>query len=168
MKRNPREIEQTHRKLSRRALVVGGLQLGFVGALGMRMRYMQVDQADEFRLLAEENRVNIRLIAPSRGELFDRNGIPLARNVPSYRLVMVREDAGEQGERVLKVDVEQRGERLVRDARRLSTARRQLAVDLLGLGAERGEVGDRSRCSRGHRIIVRAACADRGRSRATS
>ena len=95
MKRNPREIEQTHRKLSRRALVVGGLQLGFVGALGMRMRYMQVDQADEFRLLAEENRVNIRLIAPSRGELFDRNGIPLARNVPSYRLVMVREDAGD-------------------------------------------------------------------------
>lgn len=95
MKRNPREIQQTHRKMSRRALVVGGLQLGFAGALGMRMRYMQVDQADEFRLLAEENRVNIRLIAPSRGELFDRNGIPLARNVPSYRIVMVREDAGD-------------------------------------------------------------------------
>ncbi|MEC7259125.1 MAG: penicillin-binding protein 2 [Pseudomonadota bacterium] len=95
MKRNPKDQEQSHRKLGRRALVVGGLQLAFAGTLAMRMRYMQVEQADQFRLLAEENRINIRLIAPNRGELFDRNGKVLARNVPSYRIVMVREDAGD-------------------------------------------------------------------------
>lgn len=98
MRRNPRELDLTHRVLSRRAALVGGLQLAFVGGLGLRMRYMQVDQADEFRLLAEENRVNIRLIPPARGELFDRNGNVLARNVPSYRIVMVPEDAGDVGE----------------------------------------------------------------------
>ena len=95
MKRNPKDQEQSHRKLGRRALVLGGLQLAFAGTLAMRMRYMQVEQADQFRLLAEENRINIRLIAPNRGELFDRNGKVLARNVPSYRIVMVREDAGD-------------------------------------------------------------------------
>ena len=70
-----RNSEHPPGKLTRRALVVGGLQLGFAGMLAARMRYMQVEQADEFRLLAEENRVNIRLIPPARGEIFDRNGL---------------------------------------------------------------------------------------------
>ena len=95
MKRNQKDDDRMQRRLGRRTLLVGGLQLAFAGALGARMRYMQVDQADQFRLLAEENRINIRLIAPERGELFDRNGIALARNAPSYRIVVVREDAGD-------------------------------------------------------------------------
>ena len=95
MRRNPKELAATHRTLGRRALLLGGLQAGFVGALALRMRFLQVDQADQFRLLAEENRINIRLIPPARGELFDRNGVVLAQNTPSYRIVMVREDAGD-------------------------------------------------------------------------
>jgi penicillin-binding protein 2 len=94
MRRNPKELDTVHRTMSRRAALLGGAQLAFVGALGLRMRYMQVDQADQFRMLAEENRINIRLIPPSRGELFDRNGQVIARNSPSYRIVIVREDAG--------------------------------------------------------------------------
>lgn len=103
MRRPPKELEQSHRVISRRALIVGGLQLGFAGALALRMRYMQVDQADAFRLLAEENRVNIRLIPPARGELFDRNGKVLAHNVPSYRIVIVPEDAGDVGEVIARL-----------------------------------------------------------------
>lgn len=95
MRRNPKELEKTHRTMTRRVALLGGLQLAFVGALGLRMRYMQVEQADQFRLLAEENRINIRLIPPARGEIFDRNGQVLARNSPSYRIVIVREDAGD-------------------------------------------------------------------------
>jgi penicillin-binding protein 2 len=59
------------------------------------MQHLQVDQADEFRLLAEENRINIRLIPPTRGQIFDRNGVILAGNEPSYRITMVKEDAGD-------------------------------------------------------------------------
>ncbi len=101
MKRTRADNEASHRRISRRAAVLGGMQLAFVAGLGARMRYLQVEQADQFRLLAEENRINIRLIPPSRGEVFDRNGVQLARNVPSYRIVMVREDAGDV-ERVIK------------------------------------------------------------------
>jgi len=80
MRRNPKELDSTHRTLSRRALLLGGFQLAFAGGLAMRMRHLQVDQADQFRLLAEENRINIRLLAPARGEIFDRKGIALAPN----------------------------------------------------------------------------------------
>ena len=95
MRRTRAETDVSHGKISRRAALLGGAQLLFMGGLAARMRYLQVEQADQFRLLAEENRINIRLIPPSRGEVFDRNGVRLAQNAPSYRIVIVREDAGD-------------------------------------------------------------------------
>ncbi|TMV10159.1 penicillin-binding protein 2 [Ruegeria sediminis] len=95
MKRNPKELDRMQRRFSRRAIVLGGVQAAFVGALATRMRYMQVEQADQFRLLAEENRINIRLIPPTRGKIYDRNGQIIGQNAPSYRIVIVREDAGD-------------------------------------------------------------------------
>ena len=95
MKRSRAETDQSHARISRRAALLGGAQLLFVGGLAARMRFLQVEQADQYRLLAEENRINIRLIPPSRGEVFDRNGVRLAQNAPSYRIVIVREDAGD-------------------------------------------------------------------------
>ncbi|QJF50052.1 penicillin-binding protein 2 [Roseobacter ponti] len=95
MKRTRAETDVSHRSISRRAALLGGAQLLFMGGLAARMQFLQVDQADQFRLLAEENRINVRLIPPSRGEVFDRNGVRLAQNAPSYRIVIVREDAGD-------------------------------------------------------------------------
>ena len=95
MRRSATETTQSATKVTRRGLIVAAAQMGFVGILGARMRYMQVEQADEFRLLADENRINIRLIPPARGQLFDRNGAVIAENEPSYRITMVREDAGD-------------------------------------------------------------------------
>ncbi|WP_428927974.1 penicillin-binding protein 2 [Marinibacterium sp. SX1] len=95
MRRNPRELAGLQARTSRRAVLLGGVMTAFAGGLALRMRHLQVDQADQFRLLAEENRINIRLIPPERGEIFDRNGVIIAKNTPSYRIVIVPEDAGE-------------------------------------------------------------------------
>ncbi|APZ53518.1 penicillin-binding protein 2 [Salipiger abyssi] len=95
MRRTPRDSAESNRKITRRGLMLGGAQLAFGGALALRMRYMQVDQADEFRLLAEENRVNIHLIPPARGRIFDREGRVIAENEQTYRITMRREDAGD-------------------------------------------------------------------------
>ena len=64
--------------ISRRGVVLIGLQLGLAGTLAWRMRQLQVVEAERYRLLADENRINMRLIAPARAELFDRNGEPVA------------------------------------------------------------------------------------------
>lgn len=80
-------------RTSRRGALVMGAQLLAAGVLGWRMRQLQIQQADEFLLLAEENRINIRLIPPARGLLFDRNGKPIAKNRQNYRIVMIREQA---------------------------------------------------------------------------
>ena len=95
MKRNPADTAISWRKLTRRGLLIGGLQVGFAGVLAWRMQNLQVDQADQYRLLADENRINVRLIPPARGEIYDRNGVILAKNEPSYRITILPEDAGD-------------------------------------------------------------------------
>ncbi len=95
MRRGAAEGEVSARRIGRRALILGGAQLAVMGALAMRMRQMQVEQAEEFRLLAEENRINDRLIAPARGVIYDRKGIAIAGNAQNYRIIIVREDAGD-------------------------------------------------------------------------
>jgi len=82
MRRSRADNDANHTRLTRRAALLGGAQLLFMGGLAARMRYLQVDQADQFRLLAEENRINIRLIPPSRGEIFDRTAYSLPTTSP--------------------------------------------------------------------------------------
>ena len=95
MKRTARDTEETNRTLTRRTMMLGGAMGVMVAVLGVRMRYLQVDQADEFKLLAEENRINIRLIPPERGLIQDRNGKIIAGNEQNYRVIITREAAGD-------------------------------------------------------------------------
>lgn len=95
MRRTPRDIEATSKSVTRRALFMGGCMAAMVAVLGARMRFLGVEQADQFRLLAEENRINIRLIPPARGLIQDRNGKLIAGNEQNYRVVITRETAGE-------------------------------------------------------------------------
>lgn len=90
--------EDDGRLFTRRSLIFLGAQAGFVGLLGARMRFLQVDQSEQFRSLAEENRINIRLLPPARGQIFDRNGYEVAINQQNYRVVIVREQAGDVAE----------------------------------------------------------------------
>lgn len=103
MKRSAKDTAISARKITRRGLVLGGLQASIVGMLALRMRYLQVEQADQFRMLAEENRINIRLLAPPRGLIYDRNGVLIAANEQNYRIVIVREDAGDVDEIIARV-----------------------------------------------------------------
>ena len=95
MKRTAKDTDESNRSLSRRALMLGGAQLAFVAVLGLRMRHLQLEQAEQFRMLADENRINLRLLPPARGQIFERNGHPIAMNEQNYRVVIVREDAGD-------------------------------------------------------------------------
>ena len=103
MKRPTKDIEESAGLVTRRGLVLGGAQLAFMGVLGLRMRQMQVEEAESYRLLAEENRINMRLIPPSRGVIFDRNGVPIATNTQNYRIVIVREDVPDVDETIQKL-----------------------------------------------------------------
>ncbi len=95
MRRPVRDQEDSARKINRRALFMGGCMAATIAVLGGRMRYLGVDQSDEFALLAEQNRVNLQLIPPARGLILDRNGKLIAGNEQNYRVVITREGAGD-------------------------------------------------------------------------
>ena len=103
MRRSPADSVESHTRLTRRGLLLGAAQVGFAGLLGWRMRQLQLEQADEFRLLAEENRINIRLLPPARGKIFDRNGYVVASNQPSYRINIVREEVADLDETIARL-----------------------------------------------------------------
>jgi penicillin-binding protein 2 len=95
MRRPEAENRESRRRITRRALVMGGAMAAVTGVLTLRMHRLQVREAERYLLLAEENRINIRLIPPARGLIFDRAGVVLADNRRNHRVVMVREDAGD-------------------------------------------------------------------------
>ena len=95
MRRAPRDIDGMNRSFTRRGLMMSGAMATMMTALGVRMYKLGVTQAGEFQLLAEENRVNIQLIPPSRGLIYDRNGKLIAGNEQNYRVVMTKEGAGD-------------------------------------------------------------------------
>lgn len=90
---SPSDREKLARTMNRRALVMGGGMAAFVGLLGGRMWQIVVRDGQQYSLLADENRIRLRLVAPDRGRILDRTGMPLAENKPRYRIVAVPEEA---------------------------------------------------------------------------
>jgi penicillin-binding protein 2 len=80
-----------YRTFTRRALLLGGVQGTLISALAARMYYLQVIEAERYTVLAEENRINLRLLPPPRGRVLDRYGLPIALNDHNYRVVVVAE-----------------------------------------------------------------------------
>ena len=52
---------------TRRSLLLGGAQAVLLSALAGRLYQLQVIETQRFATLAEENRINLRLLPPSRG-----------------------------------------------------------------------------------------------------
>ena len=86
--------ENRHRKvLTRRALLLGAAQVALLSGLAGRMYYLQVLESDQYKMLADENRINLRLLPPPRGRILDRFGFELANNEQNYRVVLIAEQA---------------------------------------------------------------------------
>jgi len=75
--------------LTRRAMVLGGVQ-GAVGAMLIgRMAWISVAENEKYNALSESNRVNLTLIPPRRGWILDRNGRALANNRTDFRVDLI-------------------------------------------------------------------------------
>jgi len=84
-----------HRRIGRRAAILAGAEVTLVAALLGRLYQLQIADSSYYKVLSDENRISLRLVAPPRGRILDRFGIPLADNRQDYHLVIVREQAGD-------------------------------------------------------------------------
>jgi len=82
-------------RLVRNRVVVGAVAVMLlICVLVARLYYLQIIQYDYHSTLSENNRVHVQPIPPTRGLIFDRNGVIIADNRPSFSLSMTRERAG--------------------------------------------------------------------------
>ncbi|MSP82017.1 MAG: penicillin-binding protein 2 [Alphaproteobacteria bacterium] len=128
---------------ARRAAILGGGKVLLLTGLGVRLHDLQVKNADRYALLAEENRINLRLLVPRRGHLLDRFGIGVAINQQNYRLLITPEHSGDvdatlsELAALLELDAETKA-RVLREAHRAQsflpvTVRENLTWDEVAL-----------------------------------
>lgn len=80
---------------TRRSLGLTGGMAAVFAILSGRLYQLQILNGDAYKVEAEDNRVNQRLIAPPRGRILDRFGVELANNRRNYRVLLVAEQATE-------------------------------------------------------------------------
>lgn len=88
---------------NRRAATAMVMAVLLVFSLIARLIYLQVIGYEHYATLSNDNRVNITPIPPTRGLIYDRNGILLAQNVPSFSLELVPEQVPDLDETLLKL-----------------------------------------------------------------
>ena len=79
------------RSFTRRAALLAAGKVSLLGLLAGRMYYLQVVESDQYQILADENRINLRLLAPPRGRILDRFGTEVAQNRRNFRVLLTPE-----------------------------------------------------------------------------
>ncbi len=79
----------------RRAFIAACLVAVIFGVLLLNMYQLQIVSFEDYQTRADGNRIKVVPIAPNRGLIYDRNGVLLAENRPSFSLRMVKEQIRE-------------------------------------------------------------------------
>ena len=86
------DVNERQGSFLRRTFVIGGLTaLGGLALTG-RLAQLQVVQAGQYATMASNNQFNFRLVPPPRGRILDREGVVIAGNRPSFRVLVVRDE----------------------------------------------------------------------------
>ena len=90
-----KDHDSEKRLVNKRLIACAALVLAISCALIGRMYFLQVTEFDYNSTVSENNRVHVLPIPPERGFIYDRNGVLLADNQPSFNMTITRERAGD-------------------------------------------------------------------------
>ena len=92
----PLKDHDTEKRLvNKRLIACAALVLAISCTLVGRLYFLQVTEFDYNSTVSENNRVHVLPIPPERGFIYDRNGVLLADNQPSFNMTLTRERAGD-------------------------------------------------------------------------
>jgi penicillin-binding protein 2 len=86
-----KDPQQESRVYGTRTILAIGLVMILLSVVLMRYYTLQITEYEIYKTQSERNRVQLQPLPPQRGLIYDRNGILLADNRPSYILSIVRE-----------------------------------------------------------------------------
>jgi len=79
------------RVLTRRSIFLLFFNLFGLIIIAARLYYLQVIEADKYKVMSDENRISTRFILPPRGTIYDRNGSVIAKNEQNFQALLVTE-----------------------------------------------------------------------------
>jgi penicillin-binding protein 2 len=97
---------QERKTFQLRAVMAFFLVLVAMGALVSRMYFLQVIENDRYSAISDKNRIQLKPDKPTRGLIFDRSGVLIADNKPTYNVTVLKEEIGSD----LQVIVDQVGQ----------------------------------------------------------
>jgi penicillin-binding protein 2 len=90
-----RDTEEAKNQFTRRTLLMGGGGALVFTGIGGQLYNLQIRNEERYSLLSDDNQFSYRIQLPSRGAVLDRSGEPVAENRDSYRIFLIREQAGD-------------------------------------------------------------------------
>lgn len=82
---------EKNRVVERRTLIVIIFNLLAFAVIAARLYFLQVKEADKYKMMSDENRISTRFLVPPRGLIYDRNGEIIAKNEQDFQALMVAE-----------------------------------------------------------------------------
>lgn len=79
--------------LKKRSLFAIFIVFFFFSVIVARLWFLQISSGEEYKNLADNNRVRIRSVRAPRGHILDKYGREIVTNRPSFNVVMIREDS---------------------------------------------------------------------------
>lgn len=95
------EPEDPQRQVRLRIGFIYVLVIAVLGALLVQLANLQILSNDEYAQRAVLNQLRVEPVIPSRGVIYDRNGVPVVENIPSFSAAIVAADVPE--DRTLEV-----------------------------------------------------------------
>ena len=78
---------------TRRAFLLGVGKVALLAGLGTRLGYLQITESEKYKTLSDKNRINVNLVAPSRGRIYDRAHRVIADNNQNFRVNIIAEQS---------------------------------------------------------------------------
>lgn len=95
--------QETTNMFTRRSLFIGALQAGCLVLLGSRLAWLEIVHGKKYKMLSDKNRINLKILMPTRGIIVDRYDKPLARNEQNFRVLVTPEETDNLEATLLKL-----------------------------------------------------------------
>ncbi len=90
-----RDKQEAQSQFNRRTFMLGAGGVAVFTGIATQLYNLQILNEDQYRVLSDNNQFSFRIQLPTRGRILDRFGETVAENRDSYRIYIIREQAGD-------------------------------------------------------------------------
>ena len=91
------EKRNQFKSFSRRSVLILLLKMGLLSSIVYKLYDIQILNSKKYKTLSENNRINLKVINPTRGLIYDRNNKIVATNYVTYELFIIPEQVDDIG-----------------------------------------------------------------------